>query len=109
MSITSNVAQLVVGGLYTIVYRDAAGEISERDIEIEAGFVGKCGPCYRAYCHLRGESRCFAVARILFAAPAHLVDRTTFGAAPEPPVFTGEAAANWMRVLPLAHLWVARA
>jgi hypothetical protein len=70
MSHTDVTTVVTEGARVRIVYKDHAGEVTERVIDVERVWECKGGAtCILAFCHRRGERRTFDQARILFAAP----------------------------------------
>lgn len=51
--------------VFHLVYKDAAGNVSERIVTVRGIEVGRSGPMLLCYCHLRARARRFALDRVI--------------------------------------------
>lgn len=70
---------LTLGRRMRIVYRDGAGEVTERVIDVERVYTSGTGATVViGFCHRRGATRTFDAANILAAMPDESITITTF-------------------------------
>jgi WYL domain len=65
--------QLLIGETYSIIYRDADGDCTDRDITIKRVWRENYTTYIKAYCHLRHDERTFSLDRI----QGYLIDTST--------------------------------